>query len=164
MAALLATACVAASFARFGFGPQALIAAFVSSVLVVLAVIDLEQRRLPNRIVVPSTLVALAAQAAFFPERIVECIAAALGAALFLLVPGLICRGGIGMGDVKLALLLGVALGEGVLVALLIAAFASLPAAAVILARAGVTGRRRTIPFGPFLAAGAVAALFLGSS
>ncbi len=163
-AAVIATGLVTGSFVRFGLDPQAFIAAFVSSALVVLSVIDLEQRRLPNRIVLPSTLVVLMAQAAFFPERVLECTIAALGAAVFLLVPGLVSRGGIGMGDVKLALLLGVALGEGVIVALVVAAFASLPAALVILARAGVGGRRRTIPFGPFLAAGAIVALFLGSS
>ena len=162
-AALIATGLVTASFIRFGFVPYALMAAFVSSALIVLSVIDVEQRRLPNRIVLPSTVVMLAAQAAFFPERLVECVVAALGAALFLLVPGLVLRGGVGMGDVKLALLLGAALGQGVVVALFLAAFASVPAALVVLVRAGPRGRRRTIPFGPFLAAGAIVALFIGS-
>jgi prepilin signal peptidase PulO-like enzyme (type II secretory pathway) len=162
-AALIATGLVTASFIRFGFVPYAFMVAFVSSTLIVLSVIDVEQRRLPNRIVLPSTVVVLAAQAAFFPERLVECVVAALGAALFLLVPGLVCRGGVGMGDVKLALLLGAALGQGVVVALCVAAFASVPAALVVLVRAGLSGRRRTIAFGPFLAAGAILALFIGS-
>jgi leader peptidase (prepilin peptidase)/N-methyltransferase len=163
-AALIGTGLVTASFVRFGLVPQAFMAAFVCSALVVLSVVDVEQRRLPNRIVLPSTVLILAAQAAFFPERLLECTVAALGAALFLLVPGLVCRGGVGMGDIKLALLLGAALGQGVILALFVAAFASVPAALVVLARAGVSGRRRTIPFGPFLAAGAIVALFLGSS
>jgi leader peptidase (prepilin peptidase)/N-methyltransferase len=163
-AALVATALVTASFVRFGFGPYAFMAAFVSSALVVLSVVDVEQRRLPNRIVLPCTVVILAAQAAFFTGRLVECTVAALGAALFLLVPGLVVRGGVGMGDVKLALLLGAALGQGVVLALFVAAFASVPASLVVLARAGLSGRRGTIAFGPFLAAGAIVALFLGSS
>jgi leader peptidase (prepilin peptidase) / N-methyltransferase len=162
-AALIATGLVTASFIRFGFVPYAFMVAFVSSALIVLSVIDVEQRRLPNRIVLPSTVFVLAAQAAFFPERLVECVVAALGAALFLLLPGLVCRGGVGMGDVKLALLLGATLGQGVVVALCVAAFASVPAALVVLVRAGHTGRRRTIAFGPFLAAGAIVALFIGS-
>ena len=164
-AALIAGGLVAALFMRFGFGSYAFMAAFVTSTLVVLSVIDFEQRRLPNRIVLPATVAVLAAQAAFFPDGLVECVVAAVCAALFLLVPGLICRGGVGMGDVKLALLLGAALGQGVALALFMAALASVPAALVVLARAGVSGgRRQTIPFGPFLAGGAIVALFLGTS
>jgi leader peptidase (prepilin peptidase)/N-methyltransferase len=163
-AALVGTALVTASFVRFGFGAEAFMAAFVSSALVVLSVVDIEQRRLPNRIVLPCTVVILAAQAAFFPERLLECTIAALGAALFLLVPGLLLGGGVGMGDVKLALLLGAALGQGVVLALFVAGLASLPVALIVLARAGLDGRRKTIPFGPFLAVGAIVALFLGSS
>jgi leader peptidase (prepilin peptidase)/N-methyltransferase len=163
-ATLVAAGLVTALFIRFGFGPYGFMAAFVASALVILSLIDIEQRRLPNRIVLPSIVVVLAAQAAFFPERLVECTIAAIGAALFLLLPGLVLRGGVGMGDVKLALLLGAALGQQVVAAVCLAAFASLPAGLIILARAGLDdGRRKTIPFGPFLAAGGIVALFLAS-
>ena len=67
------------------------------------------------------------------------------------------------MGDVKLALLLGAALGRTVPVALMVAMVSALVPSAVILARHGRAGRKMGIPLGPFLALGGVVALFAGS-
>src|SRR5688572_27453755 len=86
-AAALAGVLVLAALVHFGVGAHGLIGAFLAAVLVLLSVIDLEERRLPNRIVLPSTAVVLAAQLAFHPDRAVEWIVAALAAALFLFVP-----------------------------------------------------------------------------
>jgi leader peptidase (prepilin peptidase)/N-methyltransferase len=69
-----------------------------------------------------------------------------------------------GMGDVKLCLLLGAMLGKLVLVALMIGMVAALVPAVVLFARHGGAARRMAIPFGPFLAFGAVVALFFGDS
>jgi leader peptidase (prepilin peptidase)/N-methyltransferase len=69
-----------------------------------------------------------------------------------------------GMGDVKLALLLGAALGRTVPVALMVGMVAALVPSVVILARHGRAGRKMGIPFGPFLALGSVVALFAGSA
>jgi leader peptidase (prepilin peptidase)/N-methyltransferase len=89
---------------------------------------------------------------------------AGLGAALFLLVAALAYPAGMGMGDVKLALLLGVALGATVPVAMMIGMVAALVPSIVLYARHGSAARKMKIPFGPFLAFGGVVALFFGQA
>ena len=66
------------------------------------------------------------------------------------------------MGDVKLALLLGVVLGRTVPVALMIGMLSALVPSVVLIAKHGKAGRKMTIPFGPFLALGGLVALFAG--
>ena len=158
VAALLA----AALLVHHGLGARGLISAGVAVVLVALSIIDFERHRLPNVIVVPATFVALAAQIAFFPDRTLEWILAAVGAALFLYVPMLVYPAGMGFGDVKLALLLGAAVGKAVGFSLVLATAAAAIVSLAILAVAGAGGRKRAIPFGPFLALGTIVALFAG--
>ncbi|HEX2110153.1 MAG TPA: A24 family peptidase [Gaiellaceae bacterium] len=150
----------ALAFGHFGFGARGVVAGFVVSVLTILSRIDLERRVLPNRIVLPAAGVVLAAQVAMFPDRALEWVIAPVGASLLLLLPLLVYPGGMGMGDVKLALLLGAALGYAVFTALLVGFVLVLPAALYLVARSGQAARGAAIPFGPFLAAGAVVALF----
>jgi prepilin signal peptidase PulO-like enzyme (type II secretory pathway) len=76
------------------------------------------------------------------------------------MLPQLIVRNWMGMGDVKLGLLLGAALGWGVLGAVLLAFVCVLPVALIVLLRGGVAARKTTIPFGPFLSLGALIILF----
>ena len=153
---------VAACFARFGLSSRAFVAAFCVAVLVVLSAIDIERRILPNVIVLPSAALVLAAQLALFPDRAVEWVLAAVAASLFLFVAAVAYPGGMGMGDVKLALLLGAGLGKLVAVAMMLGMLAALLPAVVLLARHGGAARKMAIPFGPFLAFGAVVALFAG--
>ena len=149
-------------FAHFGFTARGVISVAFACVLVVLSTIDLERRVIPNRIVLPATGVVLAMQIAFFPDQAIEWIAASLGAAVFLFVPALIRPGALGMGDVKLGLLLGAGLGRHVITGLMLGFFALWPIAFFLFLRHGATAARKTaVPLGPFLAAGAVAALFL---
>jgi leader peptidase (prepilin peptidase)/N-methyltransferase len=131
-------------------------------VLVVLAAIDLERRIIPNRIVLPAVVLILAAQIALSPDRALEWTAASLGAALFLLLPLLVYPSGMGMGDVKLALLLGAGLGWAIVPALVAGLFAAFIVALVVLVRGGLAARKTALPFGPFLVLGALFALFLG--
>lgn len=163
-AAAVAAVLVPLCFVRFGVGARAVIAAFFVAVLVALSLIDFRERRLPNRIVLPAAAIVLAAQIAFFPDRALEWVLAAVGAALFLLVPLLVYPAGMGMGDVKLALLLGAALGDSVVLALVLCFAASFVASVTLIALRGLSARKSYIPFGPFLAAGSIAALFLGDS
>lgn len=156
-AAVLATLC----FVRFGFEPRAWVAAYFAGVLAVLSAIDLERRVLPNRIVLPSTAAVLLANTAIEPSRSPEWATAALAAAAFLFLPLLVDPAGMGMGDVKLGLLLGAGLGKAVAVGLVLGFLAVFPVALVILLRRGSQARGTTIPFGPFLAFGAVVALFV---
>ena len=82
-----------------------------------------------------------------------------------LLVVALAYPAGLGMGDVKLALLLGAALGATVAVALMVGLLAALVPAVVLIVRQGQKAARKTaIPFAPFLAFGAVVALFAGET
>jgi leader peptidase (prepilin peptidase) / N-methyltransferase len=159
----LATAIlVAACFLRFGLSGRALVAALFAATLVVLSAIDVERRILPDLIVLPATTIVLAAQVALFPDRALEWVFAALGASLFLLLALLAYPAGMGMGDVKLALLLGAALGRTVTVGLMIGMLAALGAGIVLFARHGLRARKMPIPFGPFLAFGSLIALFWG--
>jgi leader peptidase (prepilin peptidase)/N-methyltransferase len=89
---------------------------------------------------------------------------AAAAASGFLLAAALAYPSGMGMGDVKLALLMGAALGRTVSVALMLAMVTALVPAVVLLARHGSRARKMAIPFAPFLAFGSVVALFAGGA
>lgn len=153
---------VAASFLKFGWRADALIAAFFCAALVAVSATDLERRVIPNWIVLPAAAVVLAANTLAHPS--VEWIAAGLGASGFLFVAALAYPAGMGMGDVKLALLLGVALGRTVPVAMFAGMLAALVPSVVLLAKHGSAARKMGIPFGPFLAIGGVIGLFAGKS
>lgn len=152
---------VALVFARFGVSGRSAVGAFFVASLALLSVIDIVERRLPNRIVLPSAAAVLAAQTLLFPDRTLEWMVAAIGASLVLLVPLLVHPAGLGMGDVKLALLLGAALGSAVITAFLVGFLAAAAYALVLLVRHGLVARHQTIPLGPFLAFGGIAALLL---
>jgi leader peptidase (prepilin peptidase)/N-methyltransferase len=147
---------------EFGLTAEAAVAAFFCAVLVVVSAIDLEHRIIPNRIVLPAAAICLAAQTALEPSP--EWALAALGAAGFLLVAALAYPGGMGMGDVKLALLMGAVLGRTVPVALMAGMVLALIPSVVLLVRHGSRARKMGIPFGPFLALGSVLALFWGDA
>ena len=149
----------ALAFASYPTTARSTLAAFLAAVLVVLAATDLERRIIPNRIVLPAIAVVFVAHVAIDPSRTIELIVAPLAAALFLFLPNLINSSAIGMGDVKLALLLGVGLGVGVVAALLVGFMAILPFAIVMLVRGGAAARKQALPLGPFLAFGGLVVL-----
>ena len=153
---------VAASVLRFGLTLEAAVASFFCVVLVAVSAIDIEHRIIPNRIVMPSAAIVLVAQTALQPSP--EWVLAALGASGFLLLAALAYPKGMGMGDVKLALLLGAMLGRTVAVGLMIGFLAALVPAAVLAIRHGSKARKIAIPFAPFLAFGAIVALFAGGA
>ncbi|MFP5364833.1 MAG: prepilin peptidase [Thermoleophilia bacterium] len=155
---LVIAACVM-SVVVFDSTGQILVTAFTASVLLVLAAIDVQHRILPNRIVLPAIPVVLAAQIAFFPDRAAEWVLAGIAACAFLAAPLVIRRGGMGGGDIKLAALLGVALGWPVFGAMVIGCLAIVPFALWMLSRDGSI-RNATLPFGPFLAFGTLVILF----
>jgi leader peptidase (prepilin peptidase) / N-methyltransferase len=157
----LATALLAAgSFWKFGVSFDAVVASFFCAVLVVLSSIDIERRKVPNRIVLPAAAVVLAAQTVLHPS--VEWLAGGLGASLFLFLAALAYPRGMGMGDVKLALLLGFMAGRTVPIALFAGMVTALVPSAVLFARHGMAARKMKIPFVPFLALGGILALYAG--
>jgi leader peptidase (prepilin peptidase)/N-methyltransferase len=154
--ALLVAGCVW----KFGLTLDAAVAAFFCAALVAVSATDLEHRIIPNRIVVPAAVIVLAAQTALHPR--VEWVVGALGGSGFLFLAALAYPKGMGMGDVKLALLMGSMLGYTVAVGLMVGMVAALVPSVYLLARHGAKARKMGIPFGPFLALGAVVALFAG--
>ena len=157
---IVTAALLVACALRFGLTGRALVAGFFCAVLVAISAIDIEHRIVPNRIVLPAAAVVLAAQTALHPSP--EWAIASLGGALFLFIAVLAYPKGMGMGDVKLALLLGAAVGRSVPVALMVAMLAALVPAVVLFARHGAAARKHAIPFAPFLALGGIVALFAG--
>lgn len=144
---------------HFGFGAEALVGVVLVSVLAVLAVTDVERGVLPNRIVLPALCGVVALQLTLFPDRSLEWIGASLAVGAVLLTAALVKPGAVGYGDVKLGLLLGAGLGQGVLVCLVVGTFAMWPIAAYLYFRDGRPAGKIALPFGPFLALGAVVAL-----
>ena len=146
------------------FGPT--LKGFVESVfclaLVIVTATDLEYRLIPNRVVGPASVIVLAGMTIAEPSP--KWAISAFAASGFLLVFSLFSPQGMGMGDVKLAFLMGAALGPMVAGALVLASLTSLVPSIFILARHGRAGRKVGFPFGPFLALGSVIALFVGAS
>ena len=159
---LVTAVLVTASVLLFGFTLEALVASFFCAVLVAVSSIDIEYRIVPNRIVLPAAAIVFGAQTILNPGP--EWLLGALGAAGFLLLAALAYPRGMGMGDVKLALLLGAMLGRSVAVGLMIGFLAALVPAAILAVRHGSKARKMAIPFAPFLAFGGIVALFAGEA
>jgi leader peptidase (prepilin peptidase) / N-methyltransferase len=156
VAALLFAAC----FWKFGLSGDAAVAAFFCLVLVAVSATDLEHRIIPNRIVVPAGLVVLAANTALHPSP--RWAIGALAASGFLLAAALAYPAGMGMGDVKLAFLMGAALASSVAPAMFIGMVTALVPGIYLLLKHGKAARKMGLPFGPFLALGSVVAVFAG--
>ena len=159
-----AALCVGVVLAR---SSAAQIALGVALILLVVpaALIDLEYRIIPNRITALGAVFALVIGLALDPSGEPERLLAGLAAGGFLLLAALAYPGGMGMGDVKLAGVMGLFLGWAVAPAILVALFAGVLLGAVVLARKGASeGRKTAVPFGPFLALGAIVAVYAGST
>jgi leader peptidase (prepilin peptidase)/N-methyltransferase len=159
----LATAgLLAGCLVAFGLSLRTAAAAVFCAALVVVTATDLTHRIVPNRVVLPGAAAVLVLMTLAEPSP--QWAIAAAGASGFLFAAALAYPSGMGMGDVKLALLMGAALGRTVSVALLIAMFAALVPAVVLLVRHGSSARKMALPFAPFLSLGSVVALFAGDA
>lgn len=142
--------------------------AVFAAVLFALAIVDVRHRILPNSIVYPSALLfAGALVLGVLLGRPLDLAGAALGLAILgggLFAIALVRPNAMGMGDVKLAALIGLVLGSLGLRYVAVAAAGAILAGGVggVAALAAGRSRKSAIPFGPFLAAGAMAALFWG--
>jgi leader peptidase (prepilin peptidase)/N-methyltransferase len=160
--ALTAGLCVGALLAH---SSAAQIALSVALILIVIpaALIDLEYRIIPNKITALGAVVAIAIGLALDPAGEPERLIAGFAAGGLLLLAALAYPGGMGMGDVKLAAVMGLFLGRAVAPAILIALLAGVLFGALVVARKGTKeGRKTAVPFGPFLAFGAVIAVYAG--
>jgi len=133
------------------------------AVLVPVALIDFDRRIIPNKIMLPAALAALAVGLVLAPSQVPEQLIAGLAAGGFLLIFAVAYPKGMGMGDVKLAAVLGLFLGRSVAIALLSGVLAGTVVGAIVMARVGVgQGRKTAVPFGPFLAIGGIVGLLAG--
>jgi leader peptidase (prepilin peptidase)/N-methyltransferase len=160
--ALTAGLCVGAVLAH-----DSAAAITLSIVLILLvvpaALIDLEHRIIPNRITALGAVLALVLGVALDPAGEPERLIAGAAAGGFLLLAALAYPGGMGMGDVKLAGVMGLFLGAPVAAAILIALVSGVLVGALVIAGRGArVGRKTAVPFGPFLALGALVAVFAG--
>ncbi|MEP6953345.1 MAG: prepilin peptidase [Solirubrobacteraceae bacterium] len=133
--------------------------------LVPIALIDLDHRLIPNKLTLPAAVLAIVAVVALDLDFLAESLIAGAAAFAFFFLAALAYPRGMGMGDVKLAGVLGLYLGRAVAPAIFIALIAGVLIGAGIIARKGAAeGRRTAVPFGPFLALGGVIALFAGDA
>lgn len=136
---------------------------FVTTLLAI-TLTDLELRVIPNRILIVAALLAVAIAAIGDPASLPQRAIAAVAAGGLLFLAALAYPQGMGLGDVKLAAVMGLFLGRNVAPAILVALLSGSIVGLALIARQGSAARKRAIPFGPFLALGGVVALLAGNS
>jgi leader peptidase (prepilin peptidase) / N-methyltransferase len=142
--------------------PQLALGLIFCATLVTVTLADLERRVIPNAVLLAAAVAAVVILLAADPSALPERLLAAAGAGGFLLLCALAYPGGMGMGDVKLAAVMGLYLGSAVVPAMLVAVLAGTLVGVALIARHGSGERKRAIPFGPFLALGGVVGLLAG--
>ena len=147
-----------AALVRFGLTAHGVAWAGAEILLVLIACVDLVTRRVPNRLTGPAAIAAVALRAAFVHSTLPWTIGAGAAAFAFFFVVALLARGGMGMGDVKLAGLIGLMLGKAALGALFVGILAGgLASLAVLIALRGKRGS--SIAYAPYLCLGAAIAI-----
>ena len=159
--ALTAAVFVGAALARGVDDDLALWLPF-AAMLIAVAGIDLDHQIIPNKILLPAAIWGLAATIAFRPDNIDDSLIAGGIAFSALLLAAVAYPAGMGMGDVKLAGVMGIYLGSGVAPAMLAGFLAGSVVGVAIIAREGRDARKKGVPFGPFLAFGGLVGLFWG--
>jgi len=131
--------------------------------LVAVTFIDFDHRIIPDKIVLPGAAAGFVVSVILAPDRWWHYLIAGVGAAAFLFALGMLWPGGMGFGDVKLALFMGVVLGAFVIVSLFVGFLAGGVIGGILLIT-GAKKRNDKIPFGPYLALGAAVAALSGSA
>jgi leader peptidase (prepilin peptidase)/N-methyltransferase len=130
--------------------------------LAAITLTDLELRIIPNKVLIVSAVAGVALAAGLDPSSLPERAIAAAAAGGLLFAIALAYPRGMGLGDVKLAAVMGLYLGRSVAPALLIAFLAGSIFGLALIARDGAAARKMAVPFGPFLALGGVIGLLAG--
>jgi leader peptidase (prepilin peptidase)/N-methyltransferase len=132
------------------------------TMLVAITLTDLEQRIIPNKILLAGAIVCLAIAIPTDPAGLPERLIAAAAAGSLLFAVALAYPKGMGLGDVKLTATMGLFLGRAVAPAILVALLVGSLVGLALLARHGSRARKMAIPFGPFLALGGVVGMLAG--
>jgi leader peptidase (prepilin peptidase)/N-methyltransferase len=156
-----AIACGAAGW-RFGATRELIPGLVLAFALVGISSIDLRYRIIPDRITLPLAVAGLVLAAALRPSDLPELLLAAFAAGFFLLVAALLSPSGMGMGDVKLAFVLGLFVGRSVVIAVIIGLIGPVVPMILLLPRYGTRVRKLHLALGPFLALGGMVALLFG--
>jgi leader peptidase (prepilin peptidase) / N-methyltransferase len=160
----LTAALYAGVVATTGADRETILGLILVTVLVPIALIDIDTRRIPNKITGPAAIVAIAATALLQPDQLGDRLLAGAIAGGALGAVALAMPGGMGMGDAKLVGVLGLFLGSAVIPAVVIAFVLGSIAGVGIAVRTGVQAARKVrVPFGPFLALGGVVGLMVGA-
>jgi leader peptidase (prepilin peptidase) / N-methyltransferase len=133
------------------------------ALLVTVSAIDIEHRIVPNRLLLPAAATALVLWALVDPGRLPENLIAAAAAGGFLLAAAVAYPAGMGMGDVKLAAVMGLYLGGAVAPALFVAFAVGALLGVVMMILKGSAARKHAIPFAPFLALGGIVGQLFGA-
>jgi leader peptidase (prepilin peptidase) / N-methyltransferase len=133
-----------------------------AAMLIAVAGIDLEHRIIPNKVMLPSAVFAVATAIALRPDDLAELGIAGAAAFVAFLLAALAYPAGMGMGDVKLAGVMGLFLGTAVIPALFVAFLTGTIVGVAVIARHGADGRKKGVPFGPFLAFGGLVGVLAG--
>jgi leader peptidase (prepilin peptidase)/N-methyltransferase len=160
-AALLCALCVL----KFGADSDVWLPLVFVLLLIPITLIDLEFAIIPNSLTLIGAVAAIALTAAFNSDHLVAHLIAGAAAGAFFLIAAIVYPAGMGMGDVKLAGVMGLVLGRAVAPAIFAALLLGTIVGAGVMARYGVReGRKKGIPFGPWLAAGSLVGLFFGDA
>ncbi|HEX3240141.1 MAG TPA: prepilin peptidase [Solirubrobacterales bacterium] len=141
---------------------EAVIGMVFVAMLAAITITDLERRIIPNKILLAGAILCLAIAVPTDPGGLPERAIAAAAAGGLLFATALAYPAGMGLGDVKLAAVMGLFLGRAVAPAILVALLAGSVVGLALIARHGAKARKMAIPFGPFLAFGSVVALLAG--
>jgi len=157
------TACLFAALTlKIGFEPQLAPALLLTALIVPASVIDLNHRIIPNAINLPGAVLVFTVASIAQPDRMAEFLISGILCFLFLGLAWVVYPKGMGLGDVKMALMIGLGTGRYAFVALLAGFMASTFLSAYLLLTRGAEARKATFPFGPFLAFGTEIALLWG--
>lgn len=135
---------------------------YLTSTMIVVAVVDFKFQLIPTTIVFAASLIALVYNYFTLSSSLfIDCVLAAFGAALFFLAIVVFTRGrGMGQGDIVLGFLIGIVLGIKATVLSLFLAFFSGALVSLLLIALGRKKFGQTVPFAPFLVLGFLASLF----
>jgi leader peptidase (prepilin peptidase)/N-methyltransferase len=160
---MLSLVLVLAALAVHHTTAQRVLGAFLAVVLVIATARDLRSRRIPNWLTGPAAVWALVLGALLHPSGLADQAIAGLVAGGFLFIFAVIYPKGLGMGDVKLAFVIGLYLSSSTAVAMLVGLLASAVAGLAVLGNRGIKeGRKVGLPLAPFLALGGVVAIIAG--
>lgn len=149
---------------KFGLSAPLVVYAFLISTFIVVALIDLDHKIIPNTITLPGMLIGLGLSPWALPIVPLDSLIGLLAGGVFFYLVALVSKGGMGGGDIKLIAMIGAFLGwKGTFFTILVGALAG-SVVGLSLISIGKKGRKDKVPFGPFLALGAMLYILVGNN